>query len=80
MGVIKVTVGNSFLNGVIDEYMCHNVDISSQEEMEYCAEECVGAYLDDHHDLYIALCSDIEFDLFAEACYYLIEEEIEDVE
>ena len=72
MGSIKVTVGNSYLFSVIEEFICSNIDISDKEEMEYCAEECVGQYLEMHNDIINTL--DADWDSVVEACYYSIEE------
>ena len=68
MDTIKVVVGNPHLHGVKEEFICSQVDVSSYSEMEYCAEECVGAYV----DMYSRF-----FDQNAEAindCWYTIEE------
>ncbi len=72
MGSIKVTVGNSYLFSVVEEFICTNVDILDKEEMEYCAEECVGQYLEMHNDLINIL--DADWDSVVEACYYSLEE------
>ena len=74
MGTIKVTVGNRYLNGVREEFICSNVDISNKEEMEYAAEECVGAFFDMYHYFFEYETSDISYDEKYEACYYSIEE------
>ena len=72
MNIIKVTVGNSYVHNIIEEFICSNIDISDAEEIEYCAEECCGQYLDMHGDIINSL--DVDWDIFAEACYYMIEE------
>lgn len=76
MNTIKVTVGNHFFHGVIEEFICSKVDISDLEEMEYCAEECVGQYMDMHEDMARGYCPDISYEDLVEACYYSIEEVI----
>ena len=74
MRAIKVAVGNRFIPSVIEEFICFDVDISDKNEMEYCAEECCGQYLDMHGDIYNAVLADVDWETFAEACYYTIEE------
>jgi len=74
MNAIKVTIGNSYLHGLIEEFICDRVDITNKEEMEYCAEECVGAYLDMHADVIFAKLPDVNSDEIYDACYYTIEE------
>jgi hypothetical protein len=69
---IRVTVRNSYLHRITEEFICSGVDVSDLEEMEYCAEECVGQYLDMHTDIINRL--DVDFETLAEACYYSIEE------
>ena len=74
MNIIKVTVGNSYLHGLIEDFICSNVDTSDTEEMDYCAEECIGAYIDMHGDAIFALAPDVDSEELYEACYYEIEE------
>ena len=70
MGTIKVTVINQFLPHNPEEFICSNVDISDLQEMEYAAEECVGAYV----DMYSEQIEKMNFDKnIAEYCEYLIE-------
>lgn len=76
MNTIKVTVSNSFFNGIIEEFITH-ADVSDLEEMELAAEECCGEYLNLHGDLIQALTPDQDWDTIAEACYYIIEEVVE---
>lgn len=72
MGTIVVTVGNRYLHGITEEFICRNVDVSDYDEMEYCAEECVGEYLDMHADVIHSL--DVSYDALYDECYYSIEE------
>ena len=72
MATIKVTVGNSYIHNLKEEFFCVDVDMSDLEEIEYCAEECCGQYLDMHGDIINTL--DVNWETFAEACYYTIEE------
>ena len=74
MNAIKVTVGNSYLHNLTEEFICYQVDTTNKEEMDYCAKECVGAYLDMHADVIFAKVSDIDSDKIYDACYYMIEE------
>lgn len=77
MGTIKVTVSNSYLHNIVDEFICTNVDMSDLNEVDYCAEECVGQYLEAHEDVIHAKCPDINFETIAEKCYYFVEEVID---
>lgn len=79
MGTIKVVVGNSYLNGVREEFICSNVDISNKEEMEYAAEECIGAFVDMHHFFFEYETPDVSLNKKFNACYYTIEEVVADV-
>ena len=73
MNTIKVTVGNSFFHGVIEEFITA-VDISDLDEVEMAAGECCGEYLELHGDLIHALTPDIDWETIADACFYSIEE------
>lgn len=77
MNTIKVTVSNGFFHGIIEEFYCSNIDTSDLQEMEYCAEECCGQYLELHGDLICAMTPDVNFETIAQACTYLIEEVVE---
>ena len=72
MSAIKITVGNSYIHNLTEEFICIDVDISDPEEVAYCAEECCGQYLDMHGDIINSL--NIDWDTFAQACHYMIEE------
>lgn len=78
MSCLKVTVSNNYLPHIIESFYCIRVDISDPDEVEMCADECCGNYLDMHHDIIIANCPDIASEELAEACYYIIEEVSED--
>ena len=79
MGSIKVTVMNGYLYGIIEEFLCNNVDVSDKEEMEYCAEECCAKFLDMHQDVISARCADLDWETIEDSCVYLIEEVIDNV-
>ena len=74
MNTIKITVTNDYLVGLVEVFVCPNVDMSDPEEIEYCIEECCGQYLDMCSDVIYARCPDIAFEIIAEACDYIIEE------
>lgn len=74
MAIAKVTVLNSFLHGVIEEFICTDVDFSDLQEVEYCADECCGEYLEMHHDAIKSNFPDLTDETIAEACSYLMEE------
>ena len=74
MAIAKVTVLNSFLPGIIEEFICRDVDFSDLQELEYCAEECCGEYLNMHHDVIRINLPDLTDETIAEECNYMIEE------
>lgn len=74
MAIAKVTVRNSFLNGVIEEFYCINVDFSDLEELEYCADECCGEYVELHSDIIRQCLPDVDDEVIAEAFSYTMEE------
>lgn len=74
MAIAKVTVRNRFLVGVVEEFHCIDVDFSDLEELEYCADECCGEYLEMHSDIIKQDLPDLTDEIIAEACSYTIEE------
>lgn len=76
MATVKIVVKNSYFHGIIEEFITR-VDIADLNEVEMCADECMGAYLEMHHDLIMALTPDLTFEKLAEACYYTLEEVLE---
>jgi hypothetical protein len=48
------------------------MDILDLEEIEYCAQEAMGIFLDEHSDIWHTL--DVPFEEIAESCEYIIEE------
>ena len=78
MATIKITVGNSFLHNISEDFLCRDVDISDEDEIEYCAYECCGQYLEMHADAIHALCPDLDSETIEEACYFIVEEIIEE--
>ena len=74
MAMLKVTVGNHLMGGVKEEFLCHNVNISDLSEMEYCAEECVGAFIDMYHLFFDQDQGTHTYDQKVNSCWYTIEE------
>lgn len=74
MNTVKITVGNSYLPNLFEEFICA-VDIEDLNEVDYCAEECVGQYLEMHEDAIHEL--DVAFETVAESCFYIAEQEVE---
>jgi hypothetical protein len=68
---IKVTVGNDYAPHIIEEFFTR-VDIKDIDEVEACAAECCGQYLDMHGDIWYMV--DVDMEEIAEACWYMIEE------
>ena len=71
---ILVTVRNKFMPNISENYWCPFVDLSDLQEVENCANECCGNFLDTHGDIIYAMLGDVPFEQIAEACYYTIEE------
>lgn len=71
MSIIKITVMNDYICNTRETYV-YSVDITDKEEIDAIAEECCGNFLDNHNDVFNTL--DIDFETFAEACTYTIEE------
>jgi hypothetical protein len=71
---LKVTVTNTFIPKLKEEFICHNVDITDKDETDYCAEECCGIFLDMHGDEIQRNCPDVDWDTIAEKCSWMIEE------
>lgn len=74
MNTVKITVGNSFAHNLTEEFLTR-VDLSDLDEVEMAAEECCGEYLDMHSDLWNTL--DVDLEVIAEECFYIIEEVFE---
>ena len=74
MATVKVTVGNEFAQGLIEEFITQ-VDISDLAEVEMCASECMGAYLEMHEGVWATI--DASFDVIADACFYTLEEVVD---
>lgn len=72
VATVKVTVTNKYLRQT-EVFICRDVDISDMNEVEYCAEECCGAYLDMHHDVIRMECPDISSEEIEEACEFIVE-------
>ena len=74
MSTVKITVSNEFLPSIAPEVFVTKVDITDLAEVEMAIEECCGVYLDMHGDIYNAVLADVDWETFAEACYYTVEE------
>lgn len=69
---ICISITNPYAIGVSENFYYPSVDISDKEEMDYCADEACGIYLDMHGDIWNTLST--PFETIAEACEYIIEE------
>lgn len=76
MGIIKITIGNSFLHGIHEEFICSKVDILDLEEIDYCVSECIGHFLENHE--YDLNQFEVSLDTLVDNCYYTIEEVVSD--
>ena len=74
MSNISVTVTNRYLPNITEIYIHYNVDISDFDEVDYCAEEACGKFLDEYRDTLFATCPDLDWETIAAACEYLIQE------
>jgi hypothetical protein len=75
MNTIKVTVWSSIMPHCQREYICYGVDISDLNEVENCAAECVGKYLDNEPQWY---ATNATWDEIVDSCMYCIEEVFDD--
>ena len=73
MAMLKVTVGNRYMGGVVEEFICLNVDISELEEVNYAIDECVGAFVDMHEDFFNDGSEEDQFQILA-GCNHWAEE------
>ena len=74
MSNISITVTNRYLPNITEIYVHYNVDISDFDEVDYCAEEACGKFLNEYRDALFATCPDLDWETIADACEYLIEE------
>ena len=74
MATVKVIVGNYFAEGLIEEFVT-KVDITDLAEVEMCASECMGAYLEMHEGVWPTI--DASFDVIVDACFYTLEEVVD---
>ena len=77
MATIKVTVKNGYLHGIVEEFICCNVDVSDLAEIDYCVDECIGQYLDMHGDAICARCPDLDMETINDSFIYIVEEDPE---
>lgn len=73
MAMLKVTVGNRYMGGVVEEFICLNVDMSELEEVNYAIDECVGAFVDMYGDFFNDGSEEEQFQKLA-GCNYFAEE------
>ena len=71
---INITVNNRYAPSLCESFYYPIIDISDLEEVNYCANEACGVYLDLHGDLICALTPECTFEEIAEAREYIIEE------
>ena len=76
MAMLKVTVGNRYMSGVVEEFICLDVDISELEEVNYAIDECVGAFVDMYGDFFNDGSEEEQFQKLA-GCNYFAEEVID---
>jgi hypothetical protein len=72
MATINITIKNNLFHHTVDEFLCRDVDISDLEEVNYCVEECIGAFIDIHEDALKNI--DAEWDTIMDNFHYTIEE------
>ena len=78
MATIKVTVKNQYLKREKEEFICSNIDTSDLKEMEACAKECCGKFVELKENLINKLTGYLTPEQFISSCYYVIEE-VDDV-
>lgn len=75
MANVRITVTNKYLPAAGAVYIHRNVDISDFDEIDYCAEESCGRYLNAYRDQLFAVNPELDWETIAAACEYLIEED-----
>ena len=73
MTSIKVTVKNTFLNGVEEVFDCRGLDLSDFDEVQYCIDECCGIFLERHMDSISKTHPDLSEETIAQECNYIME-------
>lgn len=73
MTSIKVTVKNTFLNGVEEIFDCRGLDIEDFEEVQYCIDECCGIFLERHMDHILKTHPNLSEETIAQECNYIME-------
>lgn len=71
MNMIKITVWSSIMPNHTKEYFCRGVDITDLQEVEMCASECMGKYLDNEPLWY---ATNATWDEIVDSCVYTVEE------
>lgn len=69
---IIITITNPYAPNISESFYYPCIDILDLAEIEYCAEEAMGVFLDEHGDIWNTL--DVPFDKIVDSCEYIIEE------
>lgn len=72
--MLKITVSNKYAPKLVETYCCFQVDISNKDEVDYCIDEAVGAFMDSYECHLLAVAPDRSFDELLDAIEYTAEE------
>ena len=72
--MLKITIFNRYAPTLVESYCCFNVDVSDLNEVDYCIQETIGAFMDTHEKYLKAVAPDRSFDELYDAIEYIAEE------
>jgi hypothetical protein len=74
---LQVTIINHNIKFPSQEFICSNVDISDLDEVDYCAQECIGRFVELYEEALGHSLTEREAEAIAAGCSYFIEEDID---
>ena len=72
--MLKITISNKYAPKLVETYCCFHVDMSNKEEIDYCIEETIGAYMDSYECHLLAAAPKKTFEELLEGISYIAEE------
>lgn len=72
--MLKITILNRYAPTLVESYCCFDVDISDLNEVDYCVQETIGAFMDTHEGYLKTAAPDRSFDELYDAIEYIVEE------
>ena len=74
---LQVTIINHNIKFPSQEFICSNVDLSDLGEVDYCAQECIGRFVELYENTLKHPLTEREAETIAAGCVYFIEEAID---